>query len=240
MLTADYDRWGLAAGELLLDVGCGRGRHSFEALVRGLDVVSVDLDELALKQTVSDALDLRDAGLIPAGPSGGCTRADALRLPFADGVFDRVVASEVLEHIIDDEGVVRELFRVVRPGGSIVVTVPRRWPERVCWLLSDEYHEVDGGHVRIYSASGLRTKLRLAGFALTDSHHAHALHAPYWWLKCALGVGEETARPVTLYRRFLEWDIMRKPRPLRGPEALLNPVLGKSLVVYARKPMATG
>ena len=239
MLTVDFDRWGVSRGELVLDVGCGRGRHSFEALARGLDVVAVDLDELALKQTASDAAELRATGVIGAGPMGGCARADGRWLPFADESADRVIVSEVLEHIGDDAAVMREVFRVLRPGGRAVVTVPRWWPERVCWALSDDYHEVESGHVRVYTGHGLRTKLRAAGFEIVDSHHAHALHTPYWWLKCALGVGEDAARPVVLFRRFLEWDLMRKPAPVRRLEALLNPLLGKSAVVYVSKPKLT-
>lgn len=239
MLTVDFDRWGVSRGELVLDLGCGRGRHSFEALARGLDVVAVDLDELALKQTASDAAELRATGVIGPGPMGGCVRADGRRLPFADESLDRVIVSEVLEHIDDDASVMREMFRVLQPGGHAVVTVPRWWPEQVCWALSDDYHEIEGGHVRVYTGPGLRTRLRAAGFEIVDSHHAHALHSPYWWLKCALGVGEDAARPVVLFRRFLEWDLMHKPAPLRRLEAFLNPVLGKSVVVYVSKPRLT-
>ncbi|MGH2701933.1 MAG: class I SAM-dependent methyltransferase [Actinomycetota bacterium] len=236
MLTLDFDRWAVGAGELMLDLGCGRGRHSFEALARGLHVVSVDLDEVALKQTQLDGAELRGSGMIPRDSGGGCTRADGHRLPFADAAFDRVVASEVLEHIARDTDVMAEIFRVLRPGGSAVVTVPRYWPERICWMLSDEYHEAEGGHLRIYSGSVLRSRLRAAGFEVVDSHHAHALHSPYWWLKCAVGVDEDANRLVTIYRRLLEWDILRNPRPLGTIEQVLNPALGKSLVVYLTKP----
>jgi len=236
MLTLDFDRWSVGTGELMLDLGCGRGRHSFEASVRGLHVVSVDLDEIALKQTMRDGVELRAAGLIPTDSGGGCTRADAHRLPFADAAFDRVVASEVLEHIARDATVMAEIFRVLKPGGEAVVTVPRYWPERICWMLSDEYHEAEGGHVRIYMGSILRSRLRAAGFEVVDSHHAHALHSPYWWLKCAVGVYEDANRLVSIYRRLLEWDILRNPRPLGTIEQVLNPAMGKSLVVYLTKP----
>ena len=67
------------------------------------------------------------------------------------------------------------------------------------------------------------------------AHHAHALHSPYWWLKCAVGVDNERAAPVRLYHKLLVWDIMKAPKLTRIGEAMLNPVLGKSLVVYAVK-----
>ena len=65
----------------------------------------------------------------------------------------------------------------------------------------------------------------------------HALHTPYWWLRCAVGKLRDDDHPlVRLYHRLLVWDIAKAPLATRLPDRLLNPVLGKSLVVYARKP----
>jgi hypothetical protein len=140
----------------------------------------------------------------------------------------------VLEHIADDVGAIAELRRVLRRGGLLAVTVPSWLPEKVNWMLSDDYHApaAVGGHVRIYSATELKAKLRAAGIDVTASHHAHALHSPYWWLKCAVGVRDESHPLVTRYRQFLEWDIIRQPRSTRLIDRLLSPVLGKSLVLY--------
>ena len=88
--------------------------------------------------------------------------------------------------------------------------------------------------MRIYSATELKAKLRAAGLAARRSHHAHALHSPYWWLKCAVGVERRaTTRWSARYRRFLEWDIVKQPRSTAVAERVLSPVLGKSLVLYA-------
>ena len=103
-----------------------------------------------------------------------------------------MIASEVLEHIPDDVAAFAEIARVLRPGGRVAVTVPRWRPERICWALSDAYHANEGGHIRIYRADVLRTRLAAAGSSRASSHHAHALHAPYWWLKCAVGVDNAT------------------------------------------------
>jgi hypothetical protein len=117
------------------------------------------------------------------------------------------------------------------------VTVPSWLPETINWRLSDEYHApaAVGGHVRIYSATELRAKLRAADLELAGRHHAHALHSPYWWLKCAVGVANDHHPWVRRYRRFLEWDIMQSPRSTRVAERVLSPVLGKSLVLYGVK-----
>ena len=162
MLTVDYDRLGLTGGDRLLDLGCGAGRHAFEALRRGARVVAFDYDEGELKDVAGMAAAMAADDQIPPEGHSACARGDATRLPFPDGSFDRIIAAEVLEHIPGDETAIGELARVLRPGGSMAVTVPAWLAERVCWALTDEYHApfVEGGHVRIYTESGLRAKLR--------------------------------------------------------------------------------
>ena len=95
-----------------------------------------------------------------------------------------------------------------------------------------QLHQMTEAHAR---AASLEVRLRAERLRPYASHHAHALHAPYWWIKCAVGVDNEQAAPVKLYHRMLVWDIMKAPRLTRIGEAVLNPVLGKSLVVYAVK-----
>lgn len=238
MLTVDFEKLPTRAGSRLLDIGCGAGRHSFEALRRGYDVVSADLDGAVLKDVKAMGAAMIAAGEVSNGNSSECVNASVLELPFADGSFDVVVASEILEHIPDDGAALREITRVTRSGGTIVVTVPRRWPEQVCWMLSDAYHSAAGGHVRIYRSDELKTRIKASGLSVTDSHHAHALHSPYWWLKCAFGVDNDDARIPSTYHRFLVWDITRRHPVVTFLERSLNPVMGKSLAVYSEKPHA--
>ena len=155
-------------------------------------------------------------------------------------MFDRVIAAEVLEHVLDDQRAMNELARVLRPGGLAAITVPSFLPERVCWALSTEYHEVPGGHVRIYTRVELQAKLARAGLTALWHHHAHGLHSPYWWLKCAVGVHNDKHRLTSAYHRMLVWDIMRRPAVTRLAEQALNPLIGKSLVVYAVKAAPGG
>lgn len=237
MLTVDYDRLGVRPGDTLLDLGCGFGRHAFEAARRGAAVVALDAgdDEVAGVRATFGAM--LDAGeLDPATASGGAVQGDALHLPFPDASFDRVIASEVLEHIPDDVAAMTELERVLRPGGTMAVTVPRCGPELVNWILSDAYHDVPGGHVRIYRRSTLRMRLSSTGLLPVGSHHAHGLHSPYWWLRCLVGPTNDTNPAVATYHRFLVWDIVKGPRITRIADRMLSPLIGKSLVVYLRKP----
>ncbi|NHN57167.1 class I SAM-dependent methyltransferase [Calidifontibacter sp. DB0510] len=235
MITVDFDRFPVEPGMRLVDVGCGQGRHSFEAFRRGAHVVAFDQSESDLADVKSMFAAMELEGQQGPGATAEVRHGDARAMPFTDGEFDRVIASEILEHIHEDEQVIAELFRITRPGGLVAVTVPRNWPERVCWALSDEYHEVEGGHIRIYRASDLVDKLTRAGFEPYGRHHAHALHSPYWWLKCAVGT-ERDAAPVRAYHRLLVWDMLKAPFATRFAENALNPVLGKSFVVYLRKP----
>jgi SAM-dependent methyltransferase len=245
MLTVDYETLGLRAGDRLLDLGCGAGRHAFEALRRGARVTAFDYDEGELKDVAAVASAMAVAGELPAAARSATTRGDATRLPFPDASFDRIIAAEVLEHIDEDGAAIRELVRVLRPGGTIAATVPAFLPERICWALTDEYHApfVPGGHVRIYTEAELRNKLGTAGADPYARHKQHGLHAPYWWLKCAVGPTNDDHPLVRGYHQVLVWDIAGT-RPwstlTRAAEQVLTPVIGKSLVVYARKPEAEG
>lgn len=237
MLTVDYDRLGVGPGTTVIDVGCGAGRHSYEAYRRGADVIAFDqnAEELAEVDTMLQAMG--QAGEAPKSAKAQVVVGDALALPYPDGTFDCVIASEILEHIPDDKAVIAELVRVLRPGGSIAVTVPRWLPERVCWLLSDAYHANEGGHIRIYRADQLRAKLEARGVRFTHSEHAHGLHSPYWWLKCAVGVDNTEHPLVKAYHKLLVWDMMSAPVLTRVAERALNPVAGKSVALYFEKPL---
>lgn len=236
MLTVEFDRLRLRPGARVLDLGCGGGRHAFEAWRRGATVVALDRSEAELKEVRGVVGGMLDAGELRDGAPGGAVNGNALALPVRDESFDAVIASEVLEHVWDDRGALRELVRVLRPGGRLAVTVPTRWPERVCWALSPEYHDTPGGHVRIYRQADLEAKVEASGCWLRGSHHAHALHSPYWWLKCATGVNRtDPPAAVRAYHRLLVRQIEGRAPRLVALERALNPVLGKSLVVYGQR-----
>jgi SAM-dependent methyltransferase len=238
MLTVDYRRLGVGPGDRLLDVGCGAGRHAYEAVRRGARVVAYDLDTTEVKDTATLLTAMVESGETHPAGSGSAVNGDALNLPFADGSFDRVIAAEVLEHIPADTPAIAELARVLRPGGTLAVTVPRWGPELVNWALSDTYHSIPGGHIRIYRSSTLTHRLEAAGLKVTGHGYAHGLHSPYWALRCAVGVGDDEHPLVRAYHRLLCWDIERKPIVsvvTRAADAALTPVIGKSAVSYACK-----
>jgi SAM-dependent methyltransferase len=235
MLTVDFARLSIEPGTRLLDLGSGAGRHAFEAARRGGQVVALDLDRAELANVTAVAAAMAEAAELQVPASIIASVGDATRMPFPDDSFDIVIAAEVMEHIPADDAAMREVARVLRPGGVAAVTVPAWLPERICWLLSDDYHNVPGGHLRIFTRHELETKLTRAGLTVGDHHHAHALHSPYWWLKCAVGVHDDEHPLATTYHKLLVWDIIRKPAVTQLADRALNPLIGKSLVVYASK-----
>jgi ubiquinone/menaquinone biosynthesis C-methylase UbiE len=238
VLTVDFDRLGLRPGDRVLDMGCGAGRHAFEMYRRGADVVAFDQDADELANVLELFAAMKEAGEVPAGAEADIKEGDALQLPFADAEFDRVVAAEVLEHVPADIQAITELARVLRPGGTMAVSVPRWFPEVVCWQLSEDYHNVPGGHIRIYSDKELITKVTAAGLEYDGKGYAHGLHSPYWWIKCAVGVRNDDHPLPKAYHRLLVWEIVKQPKALQLAGRVLDPLIGKSLVLYFRKPVA--
>lgn len=232
MLTLNFSDFPIAPESIVLDLGCGEGRHAIHAYLEAPATV------VGLDQSLNDLTTARDRAVPFINPDFGSLtfmRGDGLHLPFADASFDAVICSEVLEHIPDYRAMLKEIVRVLKPGGCLMVSVPRAWPEAICWRLSAAYHQVEGGHLRIFNGRDLKNTISQLGFTLTKKHYAHALHSPYWWLRCWQWERQDSSRAVKLYHRFLVWDLMDKPAFTRILERCLNPLMGKSLVMYFTK-----
>jgi len=235
MLTVDFNKLDLPPGSYVLDAGCGGGRHLSETFrYAGVNVVGIDMNRADADVANRTLNVMHHEGEDGGGAKLVCA-SDITRLPFADESFDVVICSEVLEHIPDLDRAVSEIIRVLKPGKSLVVSVPRYLPERICWALSKEYHNEEGGHIRIFKKHDLIELLESAGTQCIECGRAHALHSPYWWLKCLVGHKNDESLPVKLYHKFLVWDIIKKPLLTRTLDKILNPFISKSIVLYLRK-----
>jgi SAM-dependent methyltransferase len=138
-----WEAAGPRAGSLrILDYGCGTGGNTQAYAALGT-VIGMEPDATAVRL---------------AGDRGGARycRASGIQLPFRQGAFDTVVASDVLEHIADDVAAISEIARVMRPGGTAVISVPAHQ-----WLFSA--HDAALHHFRRYSKVGLRDLLERGG-----------------------------------------------------------------------------
>ena len=234
MLTVDVDKLDIQPGSNVLDLGCGEGRHIHRLYyTQNINALGMDLDLESARKSVDgfNYLNLdKDKNRKWLILRGNC-----LSLPFSDNSFDTVICSEVLEHLGDYHFALLEIRRILKKGGTLAMSVPSFWPERICWALSKDYQNAEGGHLRIFKPQALKLEIQRLGFKLVDKHKAHALHSPYWWLKCLNWAKRESWYPVRLYHKLLVWDMLKSPRLTRILDKILNPILGKSVVLYFKK-----
>ena len=235
MQTVRFKNLNLSNDEFLLDMGCGEGRHSIGAYIETqANILGLDLSMKDLKIAQKRLNDFDTSNIKSVCQFG---EADIVSIPLLDSSLDAVICSEVLEHVNSPQESIKELIRVLKPGGVLALSVPRYMPELICWKLSKEYSKTPGGHVRIFKHQQLKKLGINNGLEYQSFHWAHGLHSPYWWLQCLFWKTKETSYIVNLYHKLLVWDLMKKPLLTKIFEAILQPLIGKSLVMYFKKPI---
>jgi SAM-dependent methyltransferase len=235
MKTVDFDTLQFRDGDTVLDLGCGEGRHVIAFYVEAnVHAIGVDLGFADLQKTAEKFAPFHEPDNGKKQLHLACT--NALQLPFANASFDKVICSEVLEHIPDYHGALLEIARILKPGGVAAISVPRYVPEWICWALSDEYHSNEGGHLRIFNENQLKRDITNTGLCFIRRHWAHALHSVYWWLQCAFWNTKNTNPLVQAWHKLVVWDMMEQPALTGTLEKILNPLIGKSVVMYFYKP----
>lgn len=233
--TVDLDLLGLERGERILDVGCGSGRHVLAASRRDCHAVGVELG-------AEDFRTVKVYLYLLAGEGGLRARVNLLvasgeRLPFADGSFDRVVCTEVLEHVPNDRLLVDEFVRVLRPGGTIAVSVPDTYAEAITWwLLALQRFRLEE-HLRIYRRRQVVDLLKAVGLQIYARRYRHSLESLRWlliWM--SVEDGGAVKRISDTWEDFLTDRTVEDSAVLRFIDDIGNHVLPKSMVLYARKP----
>ncbi len=239
IVNVDFRRhFRIQPGERVLDLGCGNGRHSIEAARWPARVVGADVVLDDLRKARYMLADLERRG-VTAGVADFIL-ADAQRLPFKDGAFDKVICTETLEHVGDDAQAIDEIDRVARPGADVCVSVPAYWPETLFWAISWGYWHTPGGHVRRYRPGEMARLLREQGLELHLERRRHSFQALYWFLRCAFGKDNEAAIVPKIVFKFINWHHRLRIPLLERIEATANLVLGKDLILYGRKPAGNG
>jgi SAM-dependent methyltransferase len=232
LLTVDLERLDVRPGHWLLDAGCGEGRHCFGAQNRGANVIGLDLDLPAMRMPGKV---LRKQAR-ERGRFGTMLQGDAFHLPFADASFDRIICSEVMEHVHDYGAAARELARVAKHGAKLAITIPTATSEHLYLRLGDDYFESPGGHIRIFRPRDLARGLAAAGLTTVGCGFAHGFHTPYWMLRSVMHLPKaDESRLVRAYREFLIRSTV-SPAMARV-ERVLDFVCPKSVILYAEKPL---
>ena len=205
----------------VLDVGTSAGTNL--RMLRDLgfdDVTGLDLSEDAIRFCL-------DKGL------GTVKQGDVTAMPFADESFALVIASDIIEHVDDDARALAEIARVLRPGGTVLITVPA-FPS--LWGFQDEV----GHHKRRYRMEPLVSRIEAAGLTLSERFHFnYLLFGPIWlarqlmkrWKHSYSSEGQiNTPLMNRIFSRVFDFDTMTASR--------ISPPFGVSILAIARKPGA--
>ena len=230
MLTFDFNRVNINPEGIMLDLGCGEGRHIFGLMEKFPDLKCIGLDPHI------ESLDKAFEGLkfleSISNSKTNFLSGSAYSLPFSDDSFDLVVCSEVLEHLHDYKDAIKEINRVLKPGGQFLASVPAEFPEKICWLLSEAYQNQPGGHLRIFKKNELIKEVAEHNFSFESSQRFHSIHSAYWWLRCLFWKSQESNIIIKGYKKILERHILKKPFFLDLIDKIFNPILGKSIAFY--------
>lgn len=228
--TIDFDVFEIEPGEIMLDLGCGTGRHSLCKKITGATIIPLDVDEESLneiKYTLGNSEQFHNGNKIHL------LRGEALHLPFPDESIDKVVCSEVLEHIHEYENCLSETWRVLKPSGELAVSVPTRFSELIYDYFAEEYLGKPKGHVHVFSKDKLISEIEKKGFEIWKTDTGHSLHFFYWFLRSIFGIEEENNLLPKAYHSFLE---KADGSPFwKSVEDSLNNLFPKSLIIYAQK-----
>jgi ubiquinone/menaquinone biosynthesis C-methylase UbiE len=231
MLTIDFKTFRINNGEHILDAGCGEGRHTFASCRFPCSVYAIDLDMKGLLKTKWVLGEMKRRGELKGRVM--ILKGNTLRLPFKDNFFDKVICSEVLEHVEDDGQVIAELTRVLRTYGEMAVSVPTLFTEKAYKRLSKRYFNTPGGHIRIYHPKRLISMMRENSLWVYAIRHEHAFHSFYWVLRCLSGLDNNNKLIPSIYHRFLQMVVLDKR--LSAMERMCNLFFPKSIALYAKK-----
>lgn len=138
----------------ILDIGCGTGLNAKKLAEKGHEIIGIDISNIAIQQFCQNGFT-------------GFQCDIAQYIPFKNNTFDLIYASEVIEHLIDTELFIDEIYRILKPSGKLILSTINStfWVFRITALLGKTVTEIQHpGHIRFFSKAGLTNNIAKAGF----------------------------------------------------------------------------
>jgi 2-polyprenyl-3-methyl-5-hydroxy-6-metoxy-1,4-benzoquinol methylase len=198
---------GLRPGARVLDVGCGRGVHLAALADRGFEVHGFEVSGRA-----SRGIDPR--AKLAIAP-------DLAQVGYPGRFFDQVILWHVLEHLRDPVGTLREVRRVLRPGGRLIVAVPNFGSLQARWAGPAWFHLDPPRHLYHFTVPVLRRLVETADFRIRSEHHFSLRQNPFGWVQSALNRSERWPRNA-LYVLLQESSLHQADRLTRSTRRALR------------------
>ena len=231
METFNFNSLNLKKIKTAIDVGCGNGRHlkSLGFRLNQAKIIGIDQSEKEINNLVAEFQEHNCKNQ----NSYLFIRGDVRDIEIPDNSQDLVICSEVLEHVPNFKDVLKECYRILKPGAVMLISVPSYLPESLCWMYSKEYMQTPGGHIRIFKKEFLKECFKELDLKLFKQHREHAMHSIYWILKARNNMEED--KFLKSFHGLLVRQMFGQAKLSLFLERLLNPIFGKSECFYLRK-----
>ena len=231
METFNLNSLNLKKIKTAIDVGCGNGRH-----LKSLGFRLSNAKIIGIDQSVQEITKLQNEfseHICKNQNSYEFLMGDVRSIEIEDNSQDLVICSEVLEHVPNFRDVLKECYRILKPGAVLLISVPSYLPESLCWKYSKEYMQTPGGHIRIFKKEFLKECFKELDLKLFKYHREHAIHSIYWILKARNKMQEN--KFLKSLHKLLVKQMFGQANFSLFLEKILNPFFGKSECFYLRK-----
>ena len=231
MDTFEFSKLNLKKINTAVDVGCGNGRHlkSLSHKINNAQIIGIDHSHTDIVNLSSEFQDINCKN----NNTYEFINHDIRNLPLKGSSQDLVICSEVLEHVPNYEAVLAECYRVLKPAGVLLISVPTYTPEKLCWLFSKKYRQTPGGHIRIFKKDQIMESFNKLKLNLFNYHRQHSFHSIYWILRSKNNMEESDF--LKSFHGLLVKQMFGQAQTSAFIEKMLNPLFGKSECFYLTK-----